>query len=204
MEASYKEISERHFLEGLSAAHGGLLAESCPYEYSDNHSQTSWAIETAPLNWMEGWQLGRFAMMQSLREERFVDSQSAAMHLSTFQHDYAEACRVSNQGFRQAGLKKIWAGKYCNEIAAKIRSSREFKLLQDLCYEFYLPWRPSEAPYAFRVFDRQLSVFGGNEETLRSLLTRYGDRHGVRSIWEQYVRAGALQYPLYPHIETVL
>lgn len=196
MSESYKEASERHFLEGLGAARGGLGHDRCPYQYPAE--EVSLATSTAPLNWSEGWQFGRFTMMQTLRRERILELQPALRHLGQFQSEFSEACRVSNQGLFQSGLKSIQASRRLNEIAASVKASREFKLLHDLRYEFYLPWHATEAPYEFRLFDRQLAVFGygGNsEETLRSLLQRYGEQHGVRAAWEEYVRAEPLTYP---------
>lgn len=199
MPESYKEASERHFLEGVVAARGGLGQDRCPYQYAAE--EVSLATSTAPLNWAEGWQFGRFTMMQTLRRGRALELQSALRHLGQFQTAFSEACRVSNQGLLQSGLKSIQASRRLNEIAASIKDSREFKLLHDLGYEFYLPWRPTEAPYEFRLFDRQLAVFGYNgnsEQTLRSLLQRYGEQHGIRVAWVEYVRAEPLTYPALP------
>lgn len=198
MSETFRDASERQFLEGLSAARGGLSEQSCPYNYSDDQSSTRGDSATARLNWAEGWQFGRFTMMQALRRDRLRDLKSAVERLTYFQSEYAEACRVSNQGLLQSGLKSIRAKKRSNEIAANIMASREYKLLQDLQYEFYLPWRHSEAPYEFKLFDRQLAVFGydgHSERVLRRLLNQYGDRHGVRTAWEEYVRAEPLRYP---------
>lgn len=193
-----KEAAERHFLEGLDAARGGLGSDSCPYQLIDANVNASTEVRTAPVNWMIGWQFGRFTMMQSLRKARVSELKSAVQHLMQFQREYTETSRVSKQGLIRSRLKSICANRRSNEIVKNIRASREFKLLEDLHYEFYFPWRESEDPYEFRLVDRQLAVFGydGNsEKTLRQLLSRYGDRHGVRAAWEEYVRSDPLQLP---------
>lgn len=198
MPSTYSDIAEQHFIQGLVAARGGLGPDSCPYAHADDPSVKATASITAPVNWMDGWRFGRFTMTQALRRDRSSELQTAVARLFQFQDEYSEACRVSSKGLVASGLKSLRASRRAEEIAVQIKECWEYKLLHDLCYEFYLPWRQSEVPYAFRIYDHQLDVFGyggGSEQTLRALLSRYGDRHGVRAAWEEYIRSEPLHEP---------
>lgn len=191
---SVKETSEKHFLQGFSSAQGGLAAETCPYEYVPVDQEANIERVTAPANWKQGWQFGRFVAIQRLRREKSEEIRNAIQAIFLHEAAYSEMQRTVNQGLLKAGLRYFTARRGSNQLARQIQQSKEFRLLQDLHIELYLPWRPSEQPY-FKLFDRQLQVFGfrSEEETLRQLLARYGDRHGVRAAWHEYVHAEPIE-----------
>src|SRR5690554_1910496 len=186
--------SEDYFVAGLHAALGGLDQERCPYMPYESASS---AECLARLNWCYGWQFGRFTMSLSLRRESRDKVQLAVQRIHKYQKAYQSACDLANQGLIQSRLKCVRAKREAHRIAAFLLKSQENKMLEDLQYELYIPMRASEAPYKFKLFDRQLAVFGNNcdEGTLRRLLQWYGDRHGVKAAWHEYVHAASVDFP---------
>ena len=194
MTNSYKDAAERHFVQGIAAAKGGLGVQSCPYSIAVDKSGVLSNDSMAATYWREGWNFGRFTMTQSLRRVMSFELQIAAEHLFKFQEEYSETCRVSNQGIFASRLKSLRARQRSNRIAVHIRESKEYKLLRDLCYDFYIPWRKGEEPYSFRLFDRLLDVLGRNAD-FHDILRRYEGRHGLSAAWEEWIRSEPLQEP---------
>lgn len=193
---STKQISEKYFLQGFSSAQGGLSADSCPYAYVPSGQGASIEEICAPVNWNNGWKFGRFVAVQRLRNEKSDELHAAIRSLFQHEAELSELLSTVNQGPWKAGLRYFTARNRSDRIAREIRQSKEFRLLHDLQIELYMPWRPSESPYCFKLFDRQLAVFGSrcDERPLRQLLERYGDRHGVGAAWREYVRtAGSIE-----------
>lgn len=186
--------SEDHFVQGLHAARGGLDQECCPYRLPESGTD---AESLARVNWRYGWQFGRFTTTQALRRDSRDKVELAVQEIYKYQPDYQSACHLANQGLIRSRLKCTRAKRDTHRIAAFILATPENKLLEDLQYELYFPSRPSEAPYMFRLFDRQLAVFGYkcDEDTLRRLLRWYGDRHGVKAAWHEYIHACAAGFP---------
>jgi hypothetical protein len=192
---STKQTSEKYFLQGLSSAQGGLSAETCPYAYVPSDQDASVEEICAPVNWSEGWQFGRFVAIERLRKEKSDEVRTAIRAI--FQHEIAwsEMLCTVNRGLLKAGLNYFTARRISSRLARQIRQSKEFRLLHDLRIELYLPCRPDEHPYRFKLFDRQLEVFGfrTEEKKLRQLLERYGDRHGIGAAWREYVHAEPIE-----------
>lgn len=188
------KAAEDHFVQGLHAAQAKLDQERCPYTRSESGTD---ADDFARTHWSYGWQFGRFTMMQGRRRDDRDKVELAVKELQKFQLDYQRACDLANQGLIRSRLKCLRAKRDVDRIAASILATPEGKLLKDLQYELYFPFRPSEAPYKFRLFDRQLAVFGSkcDDHTLRRLLGWLGDRHGVKAAWHEYVHAGSVEFP---------
>lgn len=186
--------SEEYFIQGLRAARDGLHQERCPYKLSESGGDTE---SLARVNWLYGWRFGRFTMTQALRRDNRDKVELAVRTIYKYQSDYQSACHLANQGLMRSRLKCARAKRDAHRIVAFILATPENKLLKDLQYELYFPSRPSEAPYKFRLFDRQLAVFGHkcNEDTLRRLLECYADRHGVKAAWHEYINAGSADFP---------
>ncbi|MDT0216770.1 hypothetical protein Q9R35_05485 [Alcaligenes sp. AB3] len=190
MASNHKQESDEIFLQGLRAAQVSLPKDVCPYDLvmtSENRSGV------ARLIWNDGWNFGKYVAIQKARKEMIEPIKQAIRAIFSNQKSYSGSCRVRNQGFRKAGFKYFSAKRETNEIASQIQKSKEFKLLKELYIEVYFPWRPSEDPYTFRVFDRQLTIFGDDtEERFRTLVSRYGERYGVKQAWHDYVYAPEL------------
>ena len=192
MPSTRNDIGEEHFLQGLSSARAGLAEETCPYDYVTDNASTDFSQISAPANWRQGWQLGRLVAIQRARKEKEQELRSALGKLFSYEAAHCDQCEVLNRGFVKSGLKYLVARKESTKLAEQIKQSKEFRLLKDLYIELYLPWRPDEQPYAFKIYDHLLGVFGNaadKERTLRQLVKRYGERHGVQAAWHEYVQA---------------
>jgi hypothetical protein len=182
MTNDYKRAQEEHFLQGLSSAKGGLPAETCPHPWTDDSAE-------AASSWGRGWSFGKLVLVQTLRKEKSDEIKAAIAHLFSYQVQYAEGCRIQNQGFFKAGLKYFAARRESNEIARHIMGSKEYRLLKDVGIDFFIPWRPSEAPYSFRLhysdsFQRYYSA--EYEQSFRKLVNQYGESHGILAAWRDY------------------
>ena len=193
MQSAAKEVDETYFLEGLSSARAGLAEETCPYEYVAENSVTSGSQIRAPSNWRLGWKYGRYIAIQRARKEKTVEILNALRDLFRHEDTHCKQCEILNRGLLKAGLKFIAAQRESAKLAAQIRTSKSFRLLKDLYIDLYLPWRPEEYPYKFKVFDRQLNIFGDEERTFRRLVQIYGERHGVQAAWYEYVRTDSIE-----------
>lgn len=190
MASNHKQESDEIFLQGLCAAQGSLSKDVCPYDLVMTNEDWSGVNR---LTWSDGWNFGKYVAVQKARKEMIEPIKQAIQVIFSNQDSYSESCRISNQGFLKAGFKYFSANRESNEIASRIRKSKEFKLIEELYIEVYLPCRPSEDPYTFRVFDRQLTIFGNDtEERFRALVSRYGERYGVQQAWHDYVYAPEL------------
>lgn len=192
MPSTPNDIGEEHFLQGLSSARAGLAEETCPYHYVTDNASTDVNQISAPVNWRQGWQLGRFVAIQRARKEKEQELQSALGKLFSYEAAHCDQCEVLNLGFAKSGLKYLLARKESTKLAEQIKQSKEFRLLRDLYIELYVPCRPNEHPYTFKIYDQLLGVFGNaanKERTLRQLVERYGERHGVQAAWHEYVQA---------------
>lgn len=196
MPSNAREIDEQHFLQGVSSAKAGLAEETCPYEYVADNSETSITEICAPVNWRQGWQYGKFVAIQRARVEKAQEIQNSIAELFRFEGPHCEQCEILNRGLMKSGLKYFSTQKESSKLADQIQMSKEFRLLKDLYIELYLPWRPEENPYKFKIFDRLLDIFGSGgdkERTLRDLVKRYGERHGVRAAWCKYVHTESVE-----------
>jgi hypothetical protein len=185
MSSDYKQKSEEWFVQGFCAAQGGLAENICPYDLNESDG-------SAQLNWSDGWCFGRFVAVQKMRKDMIEQIKKAIRTIFAYQGEYADSCRIANTGLRKTGLKYFSEEKRSHAIACQIKQSKEFILLKELYIEVYLPCRPSEEPYTFMVFDRLMKVFGNNpdiERRMRKIVERYGERHGVKQAWSEYVYA---------------
>lgn len=196
MPPTAREIDEQYFLQGISSARAGLAEETCPYEYVSDTSDARIAEICAPVDWRQGWKFGKFVTVQRARVDKSQEIQKAIRELVRFERAHCEQCEIINRGPMRSGLKHFSTQRESSKLAAQIRASKEFRLLKDLYFELYLPWRADEGPYTFKVFYRILDIFstgGDKEKTLRDLVVRYGERHGVQAAWHEYVHAESVE-----------
>ena len=189
---------EKYFLQGLSSAKGGLSEESCPYPPKTESTNESNIDEIAEIYWKKGWRFGKFILVQTLRKEKFNEIKAAIAQLNSYQNQYSEWCRIENAGFLKSGFKYFSARRGSNSLARHIRQSKEHRLLQDVWFEFYIPWRPSEDPYMFRLIDRRMDIFWHSQQGeihFQELVNQYGDSHGVRAAWQEYLSPSEIESP---------
>jgi len=196
MTNDFKKAGEQYFLQGLSSAKGGLPQETCPYSFTADQNPEPSINGVAAVNWRQGWQFGKFVVVQKLRKEKFDEIKAAISHLLSYQDQYAEGCCIVNQGLFKSGLKYFAARRKSNEIARYIRRRKEYQLLKDVWIDFYIPWRHSEAPYSFRLYDRRTAIVG--ENNFRELVSRYGESHGVLAEWREYLASTPIENVLTP------
>lgn len=190
MARNYKQESDEIFLQGLRAVQGSLPRDVCPYDSVTANGDDGGANL---LIWNDGWDFGKYVAIRKARKEMIGLIKQAIRSIFAHQDSYCQSCRVRNQGFRKAGFSYFSAKREFREIYSRIQDSKEFKLLKELYIEVYLPWRPSEDPYTFCVFDRQLRIMGSDtEEPFRKLVSRYGEHCGVDQAWHDYVHAPEL------------
>ncbi|MDH4426401.1 MAG: hypothetical protein QE495_08115 [Acidovorax sp.] len=188
MPSRASETDEQYFLEGLSSARAGLAFETCPYDYVMDDSVTNAAQICAPVNWGDGWKFGKFLSVQRARAEKSAELHRALEELFRHEEDHRRQCEILNRGLIKGGLKYLSTQRESTALSTQIRNSKQFRLLTDLYIDLYLPWRPDEQPYDFRVFDQLLKIFGDEEKTLRRIVKQYGEKHGVQAAWRDYVQ----------------
>lgn len=182
---------EEHFAEGVAAGKNGLSLEACPYVLELDRGPGWPAPSIAYFDWHLGWKFARFERVLRTRKEMKEPIRSAITSLLQYQADYSSHSITEARGLFRTGLRYFKARKEAIRIAALLRESKEMRLLNELCYGLHLPWHPSEHPYTFQFTDQILMIFGGmppgDESQIRGLLTKFGDRHGVRDVWRLYL-----------------
>lgn len=187
--------TEEYFLQGLSAGQGGLSAETCPYEFVPHDAVVGGRVLlagveqnvtvdeiTAPLQWKEGWRLGRYIAIEKLRSEKADEIASAIRYVYSQEAAIGECLTVVNRGLLRSGWNWFKANSEARELAQTIRASKELRLMHDLKFELYMPWRADEYPYHFRVRDKlfdALEATRAGGPSLFQLLEKYGEKLGV-------------------------
>ena len=85
MATTAKDISEEHFLQGLSSARAGLSEETCPYDWVVDGAAVGSNRAAAPFDWLRGWQFGTFVAIQRGRIEKSIEIRNALETLFAFE-----------------------------------------------------------------------------------------------------------------------
>jgi hypothetical protein len=182
------------FFDGFLSAKGGLTLETNPHPLVLSSSYSINSDDLAHFDWERGWHLGKFVVIEELREVKHGQILQASKAIKENQNEYAVLCKTANLGFFEGGLSRFRADRKLRKLSDAIRGSHEFGLLNELQFEVYLPWRPSEDPYEIKFFDLQKE-----QQNAWKFVEMYGDLHGVKAARQNSVRAELVTLMNSPH-----
>ena len=193
-----RPISEQHFQEGISAGKAGLSREACPYVLDVKSDAEQPMPDTARMYWALGWSLNEFERVLRARVALRDQLRKAIATLLQHQGPYQHHCVTEELGLFRGGLAYLRSRRASIRIANQIRESKEIRLLQELQFDFYIPWRKEERPYRFVITDQLQTP--GREKMMQDLVRSFGDRFGVREAWHLYLAKEEVQ-DLLPAVE---
>lgn len=177
--------TEQIFLEGISAGESGLPDSICPYPYLDRSIFTGEETTqiAAPANWRSGWELGKVRSILALRTEKRADVLSGISAIIESESDFLSACISIEKGFLRTGLEYFSAKKSLKNTWAAFGLNPNIKLL------YFLRIRPYWQDGRWNFADDLLGdVSHNSEKWFRQLVSRYGEKHGVKLVWSTYIR----------------
>lgn len=188
MTRDYRSEAETHFLEGKVAADAGQGEEICPYRSATDGADQEELI--ARINWRDGFALATFARLLQARQTKRREIVAALSRLLFIEHRYGLHLATVKRGWWPNPIRYWQTKRALAALRQEMHDSKDYRFLDGLRIQVYAPL-PGDGYSDLAVHDRLLDVFSkkGSEETIRTLVERYGDAHGVRATWHAYVSA---------------
>lgn len=192
MTKDYRGEAELLFLQGKAAAEAGLGEETCPFRNATDGAEQDELI--ARIHWRDGWALATFARLLQARKTQRAHLVAALTRLLALENRYGLYLATVKLGWWPNPFRHWRTVKGLAALRRQIFDSPDYRLLHALGIEVYAPL-PGDGYSDLAVHDRVLDVFSkkGSEETIRKLVERYGDAHGVRATWQAYVSAESIK-----------